>query len=76
MQTYRADGTGVFTGRQQGKPDTSYNITWALTNNDQNLAITFPDKSVTNATITEFTDRSLQGYNPAVTPRTVFLLLK
>ena len=75
IQTYRADGTGVFTGKQAGKADTSYNITWRLTNGNQNLEITSAGV-VSNSTISELTDRRLQGYVANANPRVVFLLLK
>ncbi|MEO6830846.1 MAG: hypothetical protein ABI378_01355 [Chitinophagaceae bacterium] len=76
IQTYRADGTGVFTTQSPGTSPKSTNITYSLINGDQTLHIVTEDNQVTDATITEMTEHRLQGYDVTSNPRIVFLLTK
>lgn len=74
-QTYRADGTGVFTTRVPNEPDKAENISWTLTDGDKNLKVTTTN-AVTNATIVELNSTTLEGYDVSVNPRFIFILKK
>lgn len=76
VQTYRADGSGVFTTQSPGTTPKSTNITYSLLNNDQTLHIVTETNDTTNATISQLTEHQLQGYDVTLNPRIVFLLTK
>lgn len=74
-ETFRSDGTGVITTTAPGGSPTPQNITWSLTNSDQNLQVV-SSSGTTNATITRLTEHELMGYDPSLSPRTIYLLTK
>lgn len=76
VQTYRSNGTGMFTTQSPGNPPTYTNISWTLTNNENNLKVVTESGVTTNATISELTEHRLQGYDPTSSPRVVFLLTR
>ena len=75
VQTYRRDGTGVIITQPTTGSPVSTNITWSLTNNDQNLRVA-TDSTTTNATISKLTEHELMGYDPAPSTRVIYLLTK
>jgi hypothetical protein len=76
QQTYRADGTGVFMTQGPGSAPTYTNINWSLTDNEQNLRVQATGGATTNATIAVLTQSQLQGYDPAQSPRYIYVLTK
>jgi|GEM_PF-2396159 len=74
-QTYRSDGTGVFMTQGPANLPVYSNVNWLLTDNEQNLRVV-SNGNTTNATISVLTEHELQGYDPAQSPRYVYLLTK
>lgn len=75
IQTYRSDGTGMFT-TNAGSLSTSTNVTWVLMNNEMNLRVVTSEGDTTMAVVSKLTEHELQGYDPGADPRLVFLLTK
>ncbi len=78
IEVFNSNGTGsVTTTPAGGGASTTSSITWQLQSNDQQLAVTTTSTATTSiAIISLLNSTQLMGYDPAASPRIIFLLTK
>lgn len=76
IETFRSDKTGTVTTTNSGG-SSSYNMTWALQNEDKELVISNDNNgNSTTTVISRLTENEFMGYDPSSPIRIIYLLTK